>query len=82
MIWFLFLSYFISRIKKLIDIEALGLSRLSVIVLDMHTDVKGYSLFTLPQVRSDYGLTCLHYCCLLVVLLSCLCFNYFSCSIL
>lgn len=62
MIWFLFLSYFISRIKKLIDIEALGLSRLSVIVLDMHTDVKGYSLFTLPQVRSDYGLTCLHYC--------------------
>ncbi|XP_057783692.1 uncharacterized protein LOC131001342 isoform X2 [Salvia miltiorrhiza] len=40
-----------SRIKKLIDMEALGLSRLSVIVLDMNTDVKGYSLFTLPQVR-------------------------------
>ncbi|KAG5530999.1 hypothetical protein RHGRI_025826 [Rhododendron griersonianum] len=40
-----------SRIKKLIDVEALGLSRLAVIVLDMHTDVKGYSLFTLPQVR-------------------------------
>ncbi|KAK9206041.1 hypothetical protein WN943_016312 [Citrus x changshan-huyou] len=43
-----------SRIKKLIDIEALGLSRLSVIVLDMHTDVKGYSLFTLPQVRDEF----------------------------
>lgn len=43
-----------SRIKKLIDIEALGLSRLSVIVLDVHTDVKGYSLFTLPQVRDEF----------------------------
>ncbi|KAK9932708.1 hypothetical protein M0R45_019933 [Rubus argutus] len=43
-----------NRIKKLIDIEALGLSRLSVIVLDMHPDVKGYSLFTLPQVRDEF----------------------------
>ncbi|XP_038710009.1 uncharacterized protein C3orf26 homolog isoform X2 [Tripterygium wilfordii] len=43
-----------SRIKKLIDIEALGLSRLTVIVLDMHVDVKGYSLFTLPQVRDEF----------------------------
>lgn len=43
-----------SRIKKLIDVEALGLSRLSIIVLDMHTDVKGYSLFTLPQVREEF----------------------------
>ncbi|KAL8486936.1 hypothetical protein ACS0TY_023578 [Phlomoides rotata] len=43
-----------SRIKKLIDIEALGLSRLAVIVFDMHTDVKGYSLFTLPQVRDEF----------------------------
>ncbi|XP_027363296.1 protein CMSS1 isoform X2 [Abrus precatorius] len=39
-----------SRIKKLIDAEALSLSRLQVLVLDMHPDVKGYSLFTLPQV--------------------------------
>ncbi|KAH6786730.1 U3 containing 90S pre-ribosomal complex subunit [Perilla frutescens var. hirtella] len=43
-----------SRIKKLIDMEALGLSRLAVIVLDMHTDIKGYSLFTLPQVRDEF----------------------------
>ncbi|KZV41663.1 hypothetical protein F511_21524 [Dorcoceras hygrometricum] len=43
-----------SRIKKLIDMEALGLSRLAVVVLDMHTDVKGYSLFTLPQVRNEF----------------------------
>ncbi|KAA8531311.1 hypothetical protein F0562_006018 [Nyssa sinensis] len=43
-----------SRIKKLIDMEALGLSRLAVIVLDMQTDVKGYSLFTLPQVRDEF----------------------------
>ncbi|KAJ1382419.1 Protein Cms1 [Sesbania bispinosa] len=43
-----------SRIKKLIDIEALGLSRLQVLLLDMHPDVKGYSLFTLPQVRDEF----------------------------
>ncbi|CAK9185786.1 unnamed protein product, partial [Ilex paraguariensis] len=41
-------------IKKLIDVEALGLSRLAVIVLDMHADVKGYSLFTLPQIRDEF----------------------------
>ncbi|KAK2641727.1 hypothetical protein Ddye_023490 [Dipteronia dyeriana] len=43
-----------SRIKKLIDIEALGISRLALIVLDRHVDVKGYSLFTLPQVRDEF----------------------------
>ncbi|RDX60154.1 Protein CMSS1, partial [Mucuna pruriens] len=43
-----------SRIKKLIDAEALGLSRLQVLVLDMHPDVKGYSLLTLPQVRDEF----------------------------
>ncbi|EXC14240.1 hypothetical protein L484_021737 [Morus notabilis] len=43
-----------SRIKKLIDIEALGLSRLAAIVLDVRPDVKGYSLFTLPQVRDEF----------------------------
>ncbi|KAL5711598.1 hypothetical protein ACHQM5_013866 [Ranunculus cassubicifolius] len=43
-----------SRIKKLIDMEALGLSRLSVVVFDMHTDAKGYSLFTLPQVSDEF----------------------------
>ncbi|CAG7873843.1 unnamed protein product [Brassica rapa] len=52
-----------SRIKKLIDIEALGLSRLDMIVLDMHADVKGFSLFTLPQVRDEFWdlyKTCFH----------------------
>lgn len=43
-----------SRIKKLLDMEALGLSRLKVIVLDMYTDVKGYSLFSLPQIRDEF----------------------------
>lgn len=42
-----------NRIKKLIDMEALGLSRLAVVVLDMQMDVKGYSLLTLPQVREE-----------------------------
>ncbi|AEC10210.1 unnamed protein product [Arabidopsis thaliana] len=43
-----------NRIKKLVDIEALGLSRLDMIVIDMHPDVKGFSLFTLPQVRDEF----------------------------
>ncbi|MED6111204.1 hypothetical protein PIB30_050307 [Stylosanthes scabra] len=43
-----------SRIKKLIDTEALSLSRLKVLLLDIHPDVKGYSLFTLPQVRDEF----------------------------
>lgn len=43
-----------SRIKKLIDIEALALSRVAVILLDIHPDVKGFSLFTLPQVRDEF----------------------------
>ncbi|KAI3746746.1 hypothetical protein L6452_09185 [Arctium lappa] len=43
-----------SRIKKLIDMEALGLSRLAVVVLDMHTDVKGFSLFSIPQIRDEF----------------------------
>ncbi|OWM67660.1 hypothetical protein CDL15_Pgr024745 [Punica granatum] len=43
-----------SRIKKLINIEALGLSRLSVLLIDLHVDVKGYSLLTLPQVRDEF----------------------------
>lgn len=43
-----------NRIKKLCEMEALGLSRLEVIVLDMHTDVKGFSLFTLQQVRDEF----------------------------
>ncbi|XP_038906103.1 protein CMSS1 isoform X2 [Benincasa hispida] len=43
-----------SRIKKLIDTEALGLSRLAVIVLDIQPDIKGYSLFSLPQVRDEF----------------------------
>ncbi|THG09719.1 hypothetical protein TEA_012232 [Camellia sinensis var. sinensis] len=48
------LSIMLLWIKKLIDMEALGLTRLAVIVLDMQTDVKGYSLFTLPQVRDEF----------------------------
>lgn len=43
-----------SRIKKLIDMDALGLSRLAVVLLDMHTDAKGYTLFSLPQVSDEF----------------------------
>ncbi|KAF5951745.1 hypothetical protein HYC85_009689 [Camellia sinensis] len=46
--------YFVDyAVVKLIDMEALGLTRLAVIMLDMQTDVKGYSLFTLPRVRDE-----------------------------
>ncbi|XP_072953426.1 uncharacterized protein [Typha angustifolia] len=43
-----------SRIKKLIDMEALSLSCLQVVVLDMQKDAKAFSLFTLPQVRTEF----------------------------
>ncbi|KAI4370414.1 hypothetical protein MLD38_018768 [Melastoma candidum] len=43
-----------SRIKKLIDMEALGLSRLSLLLLDIRPDVKSYSLLSLPQVKDEF----------------------------
>ncbi|KMZ58838.1 hypothetical protein ZOSMA_730G00040, partial [Zostera marina] len=43
-----------SRIKKLIEIDALSLSRLSLVVIDLQRDAKGYSLFTLPQVSNEF----------------------------
>lgn len=45
------LVHFLIRIKKLIDMEALSLSRLKLVVLDMQRDPKSFNLFTLPQVR-------------------------------
>ncbi|XP_078156454.1 U3 containing 90S pre-ribosomal complex subunit [Carex rostrata] len=43
-----------SRIKKLIDMEALSLKRLKLVVLDMQRDAKAFSLFTLPQVSAEF----------------------------
>lgn len=43
-----------SRIKKLIEIDALKLSRLSVLMLDMHKDAKGLTLFNVPQVSNEF----------------------------
>ncbi|KAF3323718.1 Protein CMSS1 [Carex littledalei] len=43
-----------SRIKKLIDMEALSLKRLKLVVLDMQRDAKSFSLFTLPQVSAEF----------------------------
>ncbi|KAJ3697359.1 hypothetical protein LUZ61_001064 [Rhynchospora tenuis] len=43
-----------SRIKKLIDMEALSLTRLKLVVLDMQRDAKAFSLFTLPQVSTEF----------------------------
>lgn len=43
-----------SRIKKLIEIDALKLSRLSVLMLDMHKDAKGLTLFDVPQVSNEF----------------------------
>uniref|UniRef100_A0A0D9ZJ94 Protein CMSS1 n=1 Tax=Oryza glumipatula TaxID=40148 RepID=A0A0D9ZJ94_9ORYZ len=43
-----------SRIKKLIDMEALSLSRVKLVVLDMQRDAKSFTLFTLPQVSNEF----------------------------
>ncbi|XP_039132959.1 protein CMSS1 isoform X2 [Dioscorea cayenensis subsp. rotundata] len=43
-----------SRIKKLIDMDAMILSRLTLVVLDMHRDAKGYTLLTLKQIRDEF----------------------------
>lgn len=43
-----------SRIKKLIDMEALSFSRLKLVVLDMQKDAKSFTLFTLPQVSNEF----------------------------
>lgn len=43
-----------SRIKKLIDMEALSLSRLKLVVIDMQRDAKSFTLFTLPQVSNEF----------------------------
>ncbi|KAF6133967.1 hypothetical protein GIB67_040731 [Kingdonia uniflora] len=43
-----------SRINKLIDMDALRISRLKLLVFDMHTDAKGYSLLSLPQVSDEF----------------------------
>ncbi|KAM0940901.1 putative protein Cms1 [Dioscorea sansibarensis] len=43
-----------SRIKKLIDMDVMLLSRLTLIVLDMHRDAKGYTLLTLKQIRDEF----------------------------
>ncbi|KAJ1270442.1 hypothetical protein BS78_06G052600 [Paspalum vaginatum] len=43
-----------SRIKKLIDMEALSLSRLKLLVFDMQKDAKSFTLFTLPQVSNEF----------------------------
>ncbi|ONM18302.1 DEAD-box helicase family protein [Zea mays] len=43
-----------SWIKKLIDMEALSLSRLKLVVLDMQKDAKSFTLFTLPQVSNEF----------------------------
>lgn len=42
-----------NRVKKLIDIGALGLGSLSIVLLDMCEDAKGLTLFTIPQVKAD-----------------------------
>ncbi|GLJ15511.1 hypothetical protein SUGI_0254630 [Cryptomeria japonica] len=43
-----------SRIKSLIDSDALRISRLSVLLIDMHKDAKGLTLFNLPQVSTQF----------------------------
>ncbi|MCO5612551.1 hypothetical protein L7F22_066819 [Adiantum nelumboides] len=41
------------RVKKLIDIGALGLGSLEVVLMDMHEDAKGFTISTIPQIKED-----------------------------
>ncbi|KAH7352122.1 hypothetical protein KP509_19G030700 [Ceratopteris richardii] len=54
-----------NRVKKLIDIGALGLGSLKVVIFDMQKDAKGFTIFTIPQVKEDLLELCkshLHEC--------------------
>eukprot|EP00246_Nothoceros_aenigmaticus_P015254 TRINITY_DN6252_c0_g2_i1.p1 TRINITY_DN6252_c0_g2~~TRINITY_DN6252_c0_g2_i1.p1 ORF type:complete len:258 (+),score=39.79 TRINITY_DN6252_c0_g2_i1:64-837(+) len=43
-----------NRVKKLVDIGALGLGDLSLVLLDMHKDAKGLTVLTVPDVKKDF----------------------------
>eukprot|EP00249_Psilotum_nudum_P007349 c20494_g1_i3 orf=460-1212(-) len=43
-----------NRVKKLLDLGALGLGRLSVLFVDMNKDAKGLTLLTVPQVKMEF----------------------------
>ena len=41
------------RVAKLLDDGALSLERCSLVLVDAHPDVKGYSVLTMPAVKDD-----------------------------
>jgi len=43
-----------NRVQKLADLEALDISRLQLMILDMQPDAKQNTLLTLPEVRDDF----------------------------
>ncbi|XP_024378112.1 uncharacterized protein [Physcomitrium patens] len=43
-----------NRVRKLIDIGALGTSCLRLIILDMHADAKGLTILSVPQVMAEF----------------------------
>ncbi|KAG0588712.1 hypothetical protein KC19_2G263800 [Ceratodon purpureus] len=43
-----------NRVRKLIDIGAMGTGRLRLIILDMHADAKGLTILSVPQVMTEF----------------------------
>ncbi|KAH8971790.1 hypothetical protein BDL97_02G160700 [Sphagnum fallax] len=43
-----------NRVRKLMDIGALGLGRLCLVVVDLHCDAKGLTVLSVPQVMRDF----------------------------
>jgi len=43
-----------NRVRKLMDIGALGVGRLQLVILDMHCDAKGLTLLSVPQVKTEF----------------------------
>lgn len=43
-----------NRVRKLIDIGAMGTGRLRLVILDMHADAKGLTILSVPQVMAEF----------------------------
>lgn len=43
-----------NRVRRLIDIGAMGTGRLRLVILDMHADAKGLTILSVPQVTSEF----------------------------
>lgn len=57
---------FVCRVRKLIDIGAMGTGRLRLVILDMHADAKGLTILSVPQVMyawTSFSFSLILSCC-------------------